>query len=96
MKRALCAFVAVFLIASSTGCHHGLAPHGCGGDCGGYEGSCDGGCGHPGLLSGLASHLHPRESPPATGPPVGTVTYPYYTVRGPRDFLANDPPSLGR
>ena len=29
------------------------------------------------------------------GPPVGTVTYPYYTVRGPRDFLANDPPSIG-
>jgi hypothetical protein len=29
------------------------------------------------------------------GPPTGAVTYPYYTVRGPRDFLAEDMPSLG-
>ena len=29
------------------------------------------------------------------GPPVGAVTYPYYTVRGPRDFLARNPPSIG-
>jgi hypothetical protein len=31
----------------------------------------------------------------APGPPVGAVTYPYYTVRGPRDFLAKNPPSIG-
>jgi hypothetical protein len=31
----------------------------------------------------------------AGGPPVGAVTYPYYTVRGPRDFLAKNPPSIG-
>ncbi|MEN0111383.1 MAG: hypothetical protein AAF805_11735 [Planctomycetota bacterium] len=29
------------------------------------------------------------------GPPVGQVAYPYYTVRGPRDFLAPNPPSIG-
>ena len=29
------------------------------------------------------------------GPPAGTITYPYYTIRGPRDFLANNPPSIG-
>ena len=28
-------------------------------------------------------------------PPVGQVAYPYYTVRGPRDFLRNNPPSIG-
>jgi hypothetical protein len=33
--------------------------------------------------------------PFVSGPPVGTVVYPYYTVRGPRDFLAKDPPSIG-
>lgn len=38
---------------------------------------------------------HNRPEAPVGGPPVGTVTYPYYTVRGPRDFLANDPPSIG-
>ena len=28
-------------------------------------------------------------------PPSGQVAYPYYTVRGPRDFLRNNPPSIG-
>ncbi len=31
----------------------------------------------------------------APGPPVGTVTYPYYTTRGPRDFLASNPRDIG-
>jgi hypothetical protein len=29
------------------------------------------------------------------GPPTAQVTYPYYTVRGPRDFFAAHPPSIG-
>jgi hypothetical protein len=29
------------------------------------------------------------------GPPSGAVAYPYYTTRGPRDFLARRPPSIG-
>lgn len=29
------------------------------------------------------------------GPATGTVTYPYYTTRGPRDFLAKHPESIG-
>lgn len=28
-------------------------------------------------------------------PATGAVTYPYYTTRGPRDFLARNPPSIG-
>ena len=35
-----------------------------------------------------------QEAAPA-GPPTGAVTYPYYTTRGPRDFLAKNPPSIG-
>ena len=31
----------------------------------------------------------------AAGPATGAVTYPYYTTRGPRDFLAKNPPSIG-
>jgi hypothetical protein len=31
----------------------------------------------------------------AGGPQGGGVAYPYYTVRGPRDFLAKNPPSIG-
>jgi hypothetical protein len=29
------------------------------------------------------------------GPQSGTITYPYYTIRGPRDFLAASPRSIG-
>ena len=29
------------------------------------------------------------------GPPTGQVAYPYYTVRGPRDFLHPNPPTIG-
>jgi hypothetical protein len=31
----------------------------------------------------------------AAGPATGAVTYPYYTTRGPRDFLAKNPQSIG-
>ena len=30
-----------------------------------------------------------------SGPPTGAVTYPYYTTRGPRHFLARNPNSIG-
>src|SRR5262245_3716594 len=30
------------------------------------------------------------------GPPTAAVAYPYYTTRGPRDFLMDNPPSIGR
>jgi hypothetical protein len=33
--------------------------------------------------------------PVAAGPATGAVTYPYYTTRGPRDFLAKNPGSIG-
>ena len=29
------------------------------------------------------------------GPPSAAIAYPYYTVRAPRDFLAQNPPGLG-
>ena len=32
----------------------------------------------------------------AIGPNTGAVVYPYYTTRGPRDFLMDNPPSIGR
>jgi hypothetical protein len=34
------------------------------------------------------------EQAPA-GPSSGAITYPYYTTRGPRDFLAKSPASIG-
>ena len=29
------------------------------------------------------------------GPPTGQTAYPYYTLRGPRDYLLDSPPSIG-
>jgi hypothetical protein len=71
-------------------------------------GLCKGGptCRHHDRYGGLAKHhLTPEEQAaleasdygqtgPA-GPPTGAVAYPYYTTRGPRDFLAKRPPSIG-
>jgi len=52
----------------------------------------------------IAQHLAPghaaaqqlQSQPFNPGPPTGTVAYPYYTHRGPRDFLLDNPPSIGR
>lgn len=38
---------------------------------------------------------HPWQDGPPSGPPTAHVGYPYYTLRGPRDFLLNNPPSIG-
>ena len=61
---------------------------------------------HGGRYGGLAKHhLSPEEKAALAGsdygalgpagPPTGGVAYPYYTTRGPRDFLAKNPPSIG-
>jgi hypothetical protein len=61
---------------------------------------------HVGRYGGLAKH-HLSDAEKAAldasdygavapaGPPTGAVAYPYYTTRGPRDFLAKCPPSIG-
>jgi len=56
----------------------------CNGRCAGTGGcapTCADGCGDCGYFN--------------PGPPTGAVTYPYYTVRGPRDFLMKSPSPLG-
>ncbi len=50
-----------------------------------------------GLATGNPRHAQPgRQSPMVAGPPTAGTAYPYYTVRGPRDFLMDNPPSIGR
>ncbi len=75
---------------------------GCGGN-----GTCNGSCGGRGRCGGrivrvynaMASHTGSTCAnglcgrPP--GPSSGSVMYPYYTTRGPRDFLMSNPPSIG-
>ncbi|MEM6365992.1 MAG: hypothetical protein AAF745_16305 [Planctomycetota bacterium] len=50
---------------------------------------------NPGMLGHRASSAI-QSQPFTPGPPTGQVAYPYYTVRGPRDFLQSNPPSIGR
>jgi hypothetical protein len=55
----------------------------CGLCCGPCAGICPNGGSYP---------EYPAFNP---GPPTGQVAYPYYTTRGPRDFLMKNPPSIG-
>lgn len=70
----------------------------CGDNCACPPGGCGPhGCKHCQILP----HCHQNRAAVANqfagpaGPPAAQVTYPYYTTRGPRDFLAKNPPSIG-
>jgi hypothetical protein len=49
--------------------------------------------GHAG--SGAGAGGPPAGAQPAPGPSAGNVSYPYYTTRGPRDFLSPNPRGIG-
>ena len=74
-------------------CCGGVGCEGCS-DCeatlGRHKDARDAGGGH----AQLRHFKGPPQGP--AGPPTATVAYPYYTTRGPRDFLASEPPNLGR
>lgn len=62
-------------------------------------GNCGGrGCG---LCSRVANRInphaggYPEQTTFSPSPPTGQTAYPYYTTRGPRDFLQRNPPSIG-
>jgi hypothetical protein len=42
------------------------------------------------------NHQAYRYQGSGSGVPSAAVAYPYYTTRGPRDFLVNNPPTIGR
>ena len=51
------------------------------------------------LQPGLIGHHAPaalNNRPFTPGPPSTQVAYPYYTHKGPRDFLLDNPPTIGR
>ena len=62
---------------------------------GAMDGRCM--CTVQGIASGFCPHRGGYPEYPAynAGTPTGQVAYPYYTVRGPRDFLMCNPPSIG-
>jgi hypothetical protein len=57
------------------------------------NGYCCAVCGQPAPSCCCASGDHNYNFNP--GPPVAQTAYPYYTVRGPRDFLLDNPAPLG-
>lgn len=107
MKRALLLLLAVVVVAGLTGCiaRHGRRPWACmGGSCAqapencascdvSCEPTCEPSCESCRRMRRVREVVVAPEAPP--GPPTGAVTYPYYTTRGPRDFLAKNPPSIG-
>ncbi len=90
-----------------SGCCDSGCADGCCGDGGCSSGSGCSSCGGNGcglcqrmvgrVASGFCPHGggYPEAYNYNPSPPTGQVTYPYYTVRGPRDFLRNNPPSIG-
>jgi hypothetical protein len=49
-----------------------------------------------GMHCPAAAHAYGADGPVFTpGPPTAAVAYPYYTTRGPRDFLVDNPPTIG-
>ncbi len=108
MKRAIYSVLTVVILVGLTGCvtQHGRRPIACmGGSCAQAPEncqSCDPGdnCDDPGRpvrcrFCRDRGCERCRGEGFTPGPPAGTITYPYYTTRGPRDFLANNPPSIG-
>jgi len=84
-------------------CGSGCGASCCGGTCGEVvcegvacdvlhkAGNCCGTCKNclAGLFGGCLARKHARPGPPTN------IPYPYYTLRGPRDFLVDNPPSIG-
>ena len=98
MKRAFLTLLTVTLVAGLSGCCHDRMcrqKHGTG-TAGALQAS-------PTKCPKTCQNQSPRgrgrgnvcEEAFAPGPPSGSVSYPYYTTRGPRDFLDRDPMSIG-
>jgi len=81
MKRILKTFFAAVLLAAVAGCAcQDVRCEPCARRCGGLFGN----------------RCKPAACPQEqAGPAPGVVTYPYYTLRGPRDFLQRTPTPIG-
>ena len=100
MKRVMLALTVAFTLLSSTGCNLlDRRCNSCNGDIGcrpcnmGWQ---RGGTDYQRFLGHNGGPQGPAGGGQASGAPTAQVAYPYYTVRGPRDFLASNPPSIGR
>ena len=100
MKRALLLVAFVCLVSLGCQTHCRMANRNCqecGPVCGHAQyGRCGVGCNTPGSPD-YVPHIpkdYYKQVDPA-GPPTAAYAYPYYTVRGPRDFFLNQPSTIG-
>lgn len=93
MKRLFMAFGLVGLLSLGSGCCMGR----CGSGCDPCATCPPGARRAPNIGAAMVARGRCRsgdcDAGPA-GPPTATVTYPYYTIRGPRDFLNPNPGGL--
>ena len=95
MKRAFLMLAAAVLVTGLSGCGNDRMYHVQRGGKGGVVN------GSARRAPDICRNVRPSRRGPSTeaasvpGPSMGAVTYPYYTVRGPRDFLVDNPPSIG-
>ncbi len=95
--RLLCALI-LLVVCAATGCQttnlcnsagcNGCRSNGLGRHGGGGSGLADG-------RNANYGHHNTRNYDGPQGPATAQVGYPYYTTRGPRDFLTANPPSIG-
>ncbi|MGA2619204.1 MAG: hypothetical protein ABSF26_16470 [Thermoguttaceae bacterium] len=88
MRHGLIIMAAALGLALMAGCASQQHPP-CNGSCPAAATPCQGGDPAAGCPAGQG---RPAQAAPAAG---GTVAYPYYTTRGPRDFLESNPQSIG-
>lgn len=107
MKRVIMGIALAITLSCSTGCellhrHRNNCNEACNGPLGcrpcriGWQ---RGGSDYQRFLSHSGTYCNAQPAGHAGGPggpATAQVAYPYYTTRGPRDFLVDNPPTIGR
>ena len=102
MKKIAYTLLPLVMVSCFFGCAH-KARQGCRDGCNGACNVCgmqgSGGYGMTAYGDPAARYGRCTQNPRAyvgqAGPPTGAVTYPYYSTRGPRDFLLDQPQTIG-
>ena len=96
MKRVLMGITLSMLMVAGTGCNLlDKRCNSCSGNLGCRPCSVGWQRGGTDYQRFLGNSQAPAGAHGAGGAPAAQVAYPYYTTRGPRDFLASNPPSIG-
>jgi hypothetical protein len=101
MRRVMLVLSMVLTLLGSTGCNQMMDKrcNSCNGPTGcrpcklGWQ---RGGTDYQRILGNNGQYRHGGGDGGAQGSQTAQVAYPYYTTRGPRDFLLDNPPTIGR